>query len=333
MDWQHGFSATYCLMTVNPETWADDEELEIIDGTVERDADADLIESASITVVEPVGEIWIRLYLQARQESDSEKVALFTGLTSSPERKLDGHRITYPVECYSVLKPADDVLLLRGYTAPRGSGAALVKELLNVIPAPVTAEDGSPTLSESIVAEDGETRLSMANKILDAIGWRLRLEGDGSVTICAKAAESSVRFDVNENDVIETEVTDTNDWFECPNVLRAYTEESGTAVARDDDPESDLSTVSRGREIWLEDTDVNLNVDENIAQYAIRRLREEQQHARTLSYNRRFFDGITVGDIITINYPGYDLTGDYRIRTQSITLGYGCRTAEEVTQA
>ena len=84
---------------------------------------------------------------------------------------------------------------------------------------------------------------------------------------------------------------------------------------------------------WLEDTDVNLNVDENIAQYAIRRLREEQQHARTLSYNRRFFDGITAGDIITINYPGYDLTGDYRIRTQSITLGYGCRTAEEVTQA
>ena len=333
MDWQHGFSATYCLMTVNPETWADDEELGIIEGTIERDAEADLIESASITLAEPVGEIWIRLYLQARQESDSEKVALFTGLTSSPERKLDGHRITYPVECYSVLKPADDVLLLRGYTAPRGAGAGLVKELLSVIPAPVEAEDASPALSDNIVAEDGETRLSMANKILDAIGWRLRIEGDGSVTICAKAAESSVRFDANENDVIETEVTDTNDWFECPNVLRAYTEEAGTAVARDDDPESDLSTVSRGREIWLEDTDVNLNVDENIAQYAIRRLREEQQHARTLSYNRRFFDGITVGDIITINYPGYELTGDYRIKTQSITLGYGCRTAEEVTQA
>lgn len=333
MDWQHGFSATYCLMTVNSETWADDEELEIVEGTIERDEEAELIESASITLAESVGETWIRIYLQARQESDSEKVALFTGLTSSPERKLDGHRIAYPVECYSVLKPADDVLLLRGYTAPRGAGAALVKELLNVIPAPVAAEDASPALSENIVAEDGETRLSMANKILAAIGWRLRIEGDGSVTICDRAAESSVRFDANENDVIETEVTDTNDWFECPNVLRAYTEEAGTAVARDDDPESDLSTVSRGREIWLEETDVNLNADENIAQYAIRRLREEQQHARTLSYNRRFFDGITVGDIITINYPGYELTGDYRIKTQSITLGYGCRTAEEVTQA
>ena len=57
MDWQHGFSATYCLMTVNPETWADDEELEIIEGTIERDAEADLIESASITLAEPVEEI------------------------------------------------------------------------------------------------------------------------------------------------------------------------------------------------------------------------------------------------------------------------------------
>ena len=139
MDWQHGFSATYCLMTVNSETWADDEELEIVEGTIERDEEAELIESGSITLAESVGETWIRIYLQARQEGDSEKVALFTGLTSSPERKLDGHRITYPVECYSVLKPADDVLLLRGYTAPRGSGAALVKELLSVIPAPVEA--------------------------------------------------------------------------------------------------------------------------------------------------------------------------------------------------
>ena len=332
MDWSKGFSSSYYIQIVDPATWRDVERIEITEGSVTASSSG-LMQSADVkcTAFDTQRERWIRIYLDAAQGQDAAHIALFTGLTSVPEKDIDGTRETYPLACYSVLKPAEDVLLDRGYFAPRGfNGAELAASLLSVSPAPIVVEEYAPTLTDHIIAESGETRLSMALKVLDAINWKLRISGDGRIEIGPPAERPVALFGLT-NDVIEPSVSMRADWYKCPNVFRAISGDS-VAVARDDDPASVLSIPSRGREVWDEETEAKLNDGESLEQYARRRLAEEQAYARTISYKRRFDPGIRVGDVISLHYPGQGLVGLYSIQSQTIQLTHGAQVTEEVAE-
>lgn len=332
MEWKQGFTATYYATIVDPQSWRDISRFEIIDGQVTRDDDS-LMQSADVTCTnyDPSKEQWIRIYLEARQGNSGERHALFTGLATSPERDINGTLSTYPLQCYSVLKPAEDILLQRGWYAPVDiPGTRMIEELLSVCPAPIEYEDGAPSLTEAIIAEDGESNLSMAQKIVEAIGWRIRITGEGVIQILPKATEPKAMFDTVQNDVIRPEINVTEDWFECPNVFRAVSDEL-SGIARDDDPDSPLSTVSRGREVWMEETDCDFADDETIADYALRRLIEEQSYYKTASYSRRFYPDIYPTDLIRLHYPAQNIDGVYRVNSQDITFNYGAETSEEVS--
>ena len=333
MNWNNGFSARYYVAVVDPASWGDIDRFDITGGSIDR-TDSGLRQSAALTCVNrrPSREQWIRVYLEARQSGSSEREALFTGLAISPERQIDGSVETNPLDCFSVLKAADDVLLQRGWYAPANSpGAELAKKLLEATPAPVTIEGVSPRLTNHIIAEEKETHLTMADKILDAIGWRMRISGDGRITLCPQAEEPIWTFDALENDTIEPQVTYKDDWYSCPNVLRV-TMGDLSAIARDDSPTGMLSTAVRGREVWAEESNCNLNDSESLGMYAIRRLKELQSHAVNINYARRYNPIILVTDKIRLNYPNprYDLVGVFTIKSQNITLGSGARTTEEV---
>lgn len=119
----------------------------------------------------------------------------------------------------------------------------------------------------------------MAKRIVEAIGWQIRIAGDGSIRISAPPATESAKFDVFEGDAIEPALTHTYDWYSCPNCLRVVSGDS-TAEARDDDPDSALSTVTRGREIWKQEKSVTLGDRETLAAYAQRRLKELSKRHR-----------------------------------------------------
>lgn len=334
MDYSKGFTASYDLTIVDPVSWRDISHHRLTAGTITRNTDL-LMESADLdlTEVPEDGEVWVRVWMNARQEYSSEsRIPLFTGLTTAPERKLTGKRESYPASCYSVLKPAADRLLPRGWYAPKnGNGAKLVKDLLSVGAAPVTAAENASALSSAIVAEDGETNLSMASKILTATGWKIRIHGNGNITIQPKSTEVAVTFDAASFDILEPSVTDQYDWYSCPNVFRAVSG-SDYAVARDEDPESRYSIASRGREIWMEETNCTLREGEMLLSYAKRRLKEEQMPSRTISYDRRYVPDIFPGDLIRLNYPEEKISGTFEIRSQNITLGFAGKTSEEVIE-
>lgn len=332
MDWSKGFSALYHMTIVDPVTWRDIEILDITGGSVDR-SDSGLMHSADLDCVNfpYTNETYIRVYLDARQEGSSEHVALFTGLATTPDDDFEGTIKRNTLQCYSVLKAAEDVLLPRGWYAPAGIDAAvLLDRLLSVLPAPVTIEDGTPRLQSSIVADDEDSHLSMAEKILAAINWRMRITGYGEIAILPQPDEITATFDPLENDCIETEITVSHDWYSCPNVFRAIDEDL-TAVARDDSEDSPFSTINRGREIWMQDTSCDLADNESIGQYALRRLREEQSRAISGEYTRRFSPDIMPGDLIFLKYPKQGLNGTYRVTSQSIELTHGARTSEEVS--
>lgn len=334
MNWNLGFSAQYYAAFVDPITWRDIERFEITGGTVKR-SDSGLHCSADVNCVKYTqeSERWIRIWLDPRQKGSSAHVALFTGLATAPERAINGNMEENQLACYSVLNSAQDVLLPLGYYAPAGvNGGQLVKQLLSVAtPAPVSIIDDLPALSQYIVAEDGENHLSMSEKILAATNGRLRVRGDGEIEICGMASAISGRFDPLNNDSIEPKLKAVNDWYSCPNVFRAIMDDT-SAVARDDNPNSPLSTVNRGREVWMEEKDCDLAENENLAEYAERRLREEQRHYLAISYDRRFNPDILPSDLISLNYPAQKIVGSFYVLSQSISLSYGARTSEEVMQ-
>ena len=331
MNWANGYIAEYYATKIDPATWRDLERIEITGGTVKREAEG-LRDSAQIYCDKyPQGiENWIRIYLDVKQGGSNEHVALFTGLATSPSKDMNGVIETSAVECYSVLKPASDIYLLRGWYAPAGvQGGKVIKDLLSDLPAPIEVADNSPALSSSIIAEDAETKLSMVEKVLTAINWRLRLTGDGRLHVEPKPLEAIATFDPLEYDVLETEIHVAADWFSAPNVYMAIDNDI-TAIARDDSIKSELSTVNRGREVWAQGT-ANLADNQTIEQYAKEMLKQAQTVKQSATYNRRFMPDILPSDIVRMRYPKQGVDGLYTVKSQSITLSYNATTNEEIT--
>lgn len=335
MDWNRGYSALYELKTVDPVSWMDSGSLDFMSGKINR-SESNLIESADLQMTQRVREGWIRVYLKAKQAGSGAREAVFTGLAMTPQRDLDGKRASYPTECYSVLKPVEDTLTPRGYYVPAGaSGPELAAQLLKVGPAPVTYEEGGPLLLEPIVTEDSDTNLSVAWMILDAIGWRIRITGYGQIHLCPRAAEASARYDAFDHDAIEPKIKDSDDWYDCPNCLRVVSGETCIEV-KDEDPESMLSISARkaarggSGEIWKQENASTLSEDESVAEYAMRKLREAQEHSREVQYSRRYNPALTVTDIVNLHYPGIGIDGLFRITSQTLNLGHAIRTDEKV---
>ena len=334
MDWAKGFEATYYMTLVDRDTWKDTERIEITGGSVSR-SDSNLIESADIDCVSyERGEQWVRLWLGARQDgADASHIALFTGLATSPAVSINGMARQNSLECYSVLKPADDVPLPRGYFVASGSDVTLLikSELLGDTPAPVVIDGEAPLLAKTIFAENGESKLSLAVKLLTAINWRFRIDGDGTIHICPKDNTIVASFDALDNDVVEPQINVEQDWYRCPNVFQAIID--GVAyTARDDNPNSVLSTVSRCREIWITEENPTLNSGETATQYVNRRLREEQTAIMKASYNRRFYPSITIGDCISLNFPAQKVVGVFRITSNNFSLNYGATVSEDANK-
>lgn len=331
MDWSKGYSSTYYMTIVDPATWKDLERIEITGGNIKRSNDG-LRESAAVDCTSyPEGiERWIRLYFEANQNGATEHTAIFTGIATSPGTDMEGVRKSITLDCYSVLKPAADVDLLRGWYAPAGAnGAAVIKQLLSVTAAPVVIPDESERLKNHIIAEDDETHLTMIEKILKAIDWRIRIHGDGTINVEPISREPVATFDPIEYDVVETQIKVEEDWFNAPNVYLAI-EDDLTAIARDDSPNSPLSTVNRGREVWMREDGCELADNETIAQYANRMLKAAQQIYQSADYSRRYIPNIIPGDYIRMRYPAQGLDGVYQIDSQGIALTHGARTDEKI---
>lgn len=332
IDWSKGFTATAYASFMDIDTWRERDKFDITGGKI-KFTDSNLRQSADIDCnnYNQTQEKWIRIWLDVKQGHSSEHIALFTGLVLPPVKDYEGAMQVASLECYSVLKPASDVLLDRGWYAPAGVRVAdtIANLLSSVTPAPIVVEGKSPVLSQYVVAEDGESPLTMVEKLLVSIGWRLRINGMGEVRVCPTNTDPVVRFDPINNDCIEPKISLKNDWYDCPNVFRAVLDDM-YAVARDDNPDSILSTVNRGREVWEEELDCDLSDNETLAEYADRRLKELQSYAIETSYDRRYNPSVYPSDVIQLHYPQQGLDGLFYVSEQSIDLDNLMVVSEEV---
>ena len=343
MNWAKGYSAESYLSILDRYTHKDVGRIDIVDGSIKRTLDM-LRESADVTVrnLSLDKETLVRIWLDVHQSGDSSHIPLFTGLAMSPSDKIVGYKRKNAVQCYSVLKFADDILLDRGWYAPGGiEGAVLIKDLLSVCGFDISIPEKSPEIKKSILAEKNETRLSMVEKILDAMGqWRLMIDGLGNIEVKPFASSYSAIFDHKLIDILEPTIDVNFDYYSCPNVLRAISDDA-YAIARDDDPNSIFSTVSRGREVWHEEDVSGLNENETLGEYAYRKLKEYQNDSyKTVSYTRRFVPDIYPSDHVQLNLLGIgggkesewvDVKGDFVVTSQTLSIGKKFSVSEEVS--
>ena len=330
MDFTKGYKAAFYAVFLDPVTWTEQNRFEIVSGSVSR-TNSGLRATAELVVREydqPIDR-WIRIYMDCDQNGSRAHVPLFTGIASTPGSDHNGAVKNIHLTAYSPLKAAEDIKLQVGWYAVAGSnGVAVVRKLLQGLR--VETESTGKALEETIVAEQNENCVTMADAVLSAMNWRMQVRGDGVIVLSEKDDEPVIGIGATENDVVETSFSKGRDWFACPNVLMASTG-TATAIARDDDPNSDLSTVTRGREVQTIEDDVTLNDTESISQYAYRRLKELQKKTETATYTRRYLPDVNVEDAITFNYG--DLQGVYTVESQTIALGIAAKTQEEVKRA
>lgn len=330
MDWSKGYTSSWYAVILDPVTWRETERIEIIGGTIKYTSSG-LRASATVDVKRALADIeqWVRIYMDTEQDGGYGHIPMFTGLASCPKRQTFARSSDRSLNCYSVLQPAKDIPLQRGWYAMAGAdGAQLIRDLLSVSPAPVVVGDISPALSTTIVAEDNETRLSMAERILSAIGWVMTVQGDGTIVLQPFNAESAAVFDASDYDIIEAPLTVKEDWYSCPNVYMAISGDL-TGTARDENSDSPMSIARRGREVWMIETGVALSESESITAYAQRALREAQRIQMEVSYDRRYVPGIYPSGVVTLHYPAQNVDGDFVIQSQSVEIGSG-RTSETV---
>ena len=336
IDYTHGYRSSFYATILDAGSWSENKRLEIINGSVDR-TNSDLRQSAKMTMTsyDQTEELWIRVYMDARQGQDISHDAIFTGIATSPSKKIDGNVTKQDIECFSVLKPLQDIILPRGWYIAAGSNAGdVLRELFQDTPAPNNLNDDDirnniPAITDYIIAEDNDSELSMVDKVLKAIGWELIIDGTGMIIVRPKQVEAAAKFGVT-TDIVEKTIDVKKDWFSCPNIFRA-TSDDVVAIARDDNPYSYLSTVGRGRDVIAVENDVTLNNGEGLAEYAERRLKEEQSVVEQISYDRRFLPNINIGDIVIFDYK--QLTGTYKITSQTINLTYGGKTSEDAENA
>ena len=118
IDWRKGMTASYYATIVDPDSWADGKKINLVGGSIKRETSG-LRHSADIDCVnyeltddnnQPT-EKYIRVWLDAKQNGNSSHTPLFTGIATSPGRNINGNITTQTLQCYSVLKIAQDILL------------------------------------------------------------------------------------------------------------------------------------------------------------------------------------------------------------------------------
>ena len=333
MDYTNGYKASFYAMLLDPVSWMEIERIEVLSGSITNTATG-LRQSARLTVrdFDQTQEHWLRVYMVTRQEADVGHVALFTGLAEAPSQDIDAPIVKNDLECYSVLEPLDTPMVFGDYIPYGENAGKAIKRLLKPTRAPVEIDPDTPIIQDYIVAEENETNLTMIEKILkavstDNVGWQMVIDGMGTIRIRPRPTEPALAVFAKGADIIKSDFKKTRSWFKVPNIFKA-TSGDAVAVARDDDPSSPYSTVSRGRDIVIVERDVTLAEDEGLAEYAKRRLNEEQQVAETAEYTRRYVPNVYVGDIVRANYD--TLQGDYEVTEQDISLTHNGELKEDV---
>jgi hypothetical protein len=333
IDWTQSMSRTFEFYKVDPITWKDTDKLEYIKScTISRDEETQTLGSATIDTTEVIDECYIRIYLVASQNGVSEKVALGTFLVQTPSVSYDGKRNEISMDAYTPLIELKEGLPPLGYSILKDTNIMQVvydicREHMR---APVVKTDSAKTLYSDFVANIDDTWTTFVNDLASNANYKLGLDEVGRVIFepiqdIASLQHRWVYSDDNSS-ILYPEITNKRDLYGIPNVVEVvYSNDNGYLFSRivNDDENSPISTVNRGREIVYRDSNPNLSgkaTQEMIDAYATQLLRNLSCLEHTITYSHGYCP-VRVGDCVLLNYKKAGLEN---IRAKVISQNIKC---------
>ena len=328
---------TFEYYVVNPDTWKDESKLENVKScSISRDSDTETMGSATIEAVDLVGECYVRIYLITIQNGITEKFPLGTYLVQTPTSSFNGTARDVSMDAYTPLLELKESPPPLGYSVPKGENVMSIAYNLTSenMRAPVVPTTSSETLSYDFVSTTDDTWLSFISDLIANVKYTLALDEMGRVLFEPKQNMASLQpvytFNDDETSIMYPEVTMNHDLYGIPNVVEViYSNGDDTYYARvvNDDENSPVSTIARGREIIYRETNPNLagfSTQEQITEYAEQLLSELSSVEYSVTFTHGYC-GVRVNDCVRINNARAQLDGvKAKIISQTIKCTPGC---------
>lgn len=333
---------------VDPSTWRDVAPLEsVVSADVTYDADTSTYVSASLETDESLGgELWARCYLDAVQGGIRERICVATVLCEPSNREIGVAIATTRVDGYGTLRALEDERVGIGWSITEGTpalhAAASVARQYGL--APVVEPPGSTyVMDEAWVAGDDDSALDVVRKLAAKAGQEVTSDPYGRTTLVPAMRTSALApvmtlDDSRDSGILLPGVTEATEWLDVPNVVEVvHSEDNRTvlAIATNDDPNSPMSTVSRGRRVVarvIDPDELGAGCSQEAADLLAKKLLSERScRVRTVEYTRGFDPRIECGDCVRVVLARHDLDVTGRVVRQDLTCSTEATVRETIT--
>lgn len=341
-DWLSSMQQTYEYYIVDPNSWRDVELLATVKScTVSRDSEVETLGSATIDVIDTMGECYIRVYLITIQNGVTEKHPLGTFLVQTPSSTFNGKVREVSMDAYTPLLELKESPPPLGYSLLKGDNIMSVAYRIarERARAPVVETESSAELSYDFVADPNDTWLSYSSDLIGNAKYKYALDEMGRILFAPKQDTASLQpvweYNDGNSSILYADVSMDHDLYGVPNVVEViYSQEGETLKSRvvNDDSNSPTSTINRGREIVYRDTNPSVIGEPTQAQideYARDLLRALSSIEYTVTYTHGYC-GTRLDDCVRLNYERAGLKDiKARIVSQSIKCEPGCPVTEK----
>lgn len=340
-DWTKSMQQSFEYYTVDPNTWADDKKLDTVkSSSINRDSTVDTLGSATIDIVDSLGECYIRIYLVTIQNGVTEKHPLGTFLVQTPSSSFNGKVRSVTMDAYTSLlelmenKPPigysllkDDNIMSNAYIITRDN-----------VRAPVVKSETSDKLYGDFVSNTEDTWLTFVKDLISNAKHEFALDEMGRILFSPKQDLASLQpvwtFNDDNSSILYPDISMDHDIYGIPNVVEViYSSGKDYYYKRvvNDDVNSPVSTINRGREIVYRDTNPGLvgrPTEMMIEEYATTLLRNLSSIEYTVSYTHGYCP-VRLGDCVRLNY---EKAGIKDVKAKVISQSIRCKTSCEVSE-
>ena len=340
-DWTQPMQQTYEYYVVDPITWKDVSMLSKVSScTIMRDSELDTLGSVTFKSDDDIKECYIRAYLVTIQNGVRERHALATFIVQTPSSTFDGKKKSSDLDAYTPLLELKENPPPIGYFVAEGEN--IVKRVYEIVKeharAPVIETRCDENITYDFVSNVDDTWLTFVNDLLTNAKYSLGLDELGQIMFVPDQDIASLNpvwtYTDDNSSILRPEISVNHDMYNVPNVVEVIYSNDGYnyyAKVVNDDPNSPISTVNRGRVITHRVTEPGLigtPSEERVKEYAEQLLRNLSSLEYTLSYTHGYCP-VRVGDCVRLNYTRAGLTNvKAKVISQNITCSPGCPVTE-----
>lgn len=342
VNWHDSMQQSFEFYIVDPNTWKDKDLIENVEScSINRDSSSDTLGSASIDCDTLLTECYFRVYLLVIQHGHKFKEALGTYMIQTPSIGFDGKKKSSSIDAYTPLIELKDTAPSIGYSLMKNTKIMPIVHSIcrENMRAPVIEAESTKTLYDDFVSNPQDSWLTFIKDLAANAKFELDMDALGRLLFEPIKDIGSLQpvwvYEDNDISILYPDVTDERDFYGIPNAVEVvYSTDSGFLISRvvNDNPESPISTVNRGREVLYRDTNPSISgnpTQDYLDEYATQLLRNLSCLEHTISYKHGYCP-VRVGDCVLINYERAGLKNiKVKVISQCIKCDTGCTVEEK----